>query len=64
MILDTALSARVGEHVTTWRKGLIPRARHIGQLGAVAFQSGKALPAEQALPVYLRDEIAVKQRRS
>ncbi len=35
-----------------------PRASAIARLGAAAFQNGKAVPVERALPVYLRDKVA------
>jgi len=35
-----------------------PRAVHVVSLAAAAFATGTALPAEQALPVYLRNEVA------
>lgn len=57
-----ALLEHLKEHVTNWQKQVNPLARHVGHLGAVAFQAGKALPAEQALPVYVRDDVAVKQK--
>ena len=59
-----ALLARLAKQVTTWRPRLDPRARHIGRLGAVACRVGKAIPAELALPVYIRDDVAVKQVKS
>ena len=34
----------------------------IARLGAAGFEAGDALPAELALPVYLRDKVAVKPR--
>ncbi|CAA6827012.1 MAG: TsaB protein, required for threonylcarbamoyladenosine (t(6)A) formation in tRNA [uncultured Thiotrichaceae bacterium] len=35
-----------------------PSAKYIALLGNVAFEAGKALPAELAQPVYLRDKVA------
>ena len=58
------LLQRLGNRVADWRKQVSPRARDVGRLGAVAFQAGKAISAEQALPVYVRDEVAVKQTKS
>jgi tRNA threonylcarbamoyladenosine biosynthesis protein TsaB len=37
---------------------LFPRAEEIGRLGLAVFQAGDGVPAEQALPVYLRDRVA------
>ena len=59
-----ALLQRLGGRVTDWRKQVHPRARDVAQLGAVAVQAGKAIAAEQALPVYVRDDVAAKQARS
>jgi tRNA threonylcarbamoyladenosine biosynthesis protein TsaB len=55
-----ALPARLGTHLTQWHTGCYPRARSIARLGAVGFESGKAVAPEQALPVYIRDEVAKK----
>lgn len=37
---------------------LLPRAAHMVPLAVADFSAGKALPAEQAIPVYLRDQVA------
>ena len=36
----------------------LPEAAHIARLAVRDFEAGKAVPAEQARPVYLRDEVA------
>jgi tRNA threonylcarbamoyladenosine biosynthesis protein TsaB len=41
-----------------------PRASMIAQLGAEYFRLGLAVPPEQALPVYLRDNVAKKPKRA
>ncbi|HEX6549244.1 MAG TPA: tRNA (adenosine(37)-N6)-threonylcarbamoyltransferase complex dimerization subunit type 1 TsaB [Gammaproteobacteria bacterium] len=38
--------------------GLLPEARDVASLAAQAYGRGEYLPAEQALPVYLRDQVA------
>ncbi|MGB1271013.1 MAG: tRNA (adenosine(37)-N6)-threonylcarbamoyltransferase complex dimerization subunit type 1 TsaB [Endozoicomonas sp.] len=38
-----------------------PHAWDIAVLAAVDFQEGRLLPAEQAMPVYLRDKVALKK---
>ena len=57
------LSLRLGDKINEWRRQCLPRARHVAELGAAAFQAGQAVPPEQALPVYVRDEVAAKQSR-
>ena len=39
---------------------IYPHARHIARLAAREFEAGKAVPAEQAVPVYIRDKVALK----
>jgi tRNA threonylcarbamoyladenosine biosynthesis protein TsaB len=39
-----------------------PRAQDIALLGVAGFRNGEAVGADYALPVYLRDEVALKQR--
>ncbi len=39
-------------------EGLLPRAAEIARLAAPEVAAGRFVPAEQALPVYLRDDVA------
>jgi len=39
-------------------EGLLPRAVEVALLGAREVTAGRSFPAEQALPVYLRDDVA------
>jgi tRNA threonylcarbamoyladenosine biosynthesis protein TsaB len=36
-----------------------PQARHVATLAVREFKAGRAMPPEQALPVYLRDKVAL-----
>ncbi len=56
-----ALLARLGGRVAAWHKEIYPHARDVARLGAAAVQAGRAVAAELALPVYVRDDVAVKQ---
>ena len=55
-----ALRARYAERLAGIMPDVIPHARHIARLGALEFEAGRAVPAEQALPVYLRDKVALR----
>ena len=57
------LLKRLDGYVTTWREKRYPLARDVAHLGIAGFREGRTVIAEQALPVYIRDEIAVKQKR-
>jgi len=57
------LLEHLGDRVRDWRAQCFPHARFVGQLGADEYARGGALAPEQALPVYLRDEVAVKRTR-
>ncbi len=56
-----ALQTRLKQHATQWLRGCYPRARAVAELGAADFAAGKAVAPEQALPVYIRDDVAVKK---
>jgi tRNA threonylcarbamoyladenosine biosynthesis protein TsaB len=50
-----ALNVRVHE-------GLYPRADAVARLGVLEFLAGRTVSAEQALPVYVRDDVAQPPR--
>lgn len=56
-----ALRTLLGPRLIGCDPQLLPHAHEIALLGAAAFAAGHALPAEQALPVYLRDQVAHKR---
>ncbi len=39
----------------------LPKASAIARLGVLGFKQGQAVPVEQAMPVYLRDNVAKKE---
>jgi len=55
------LMERLEGHVTSWRARCFPRARFVVQLAVNAYEKGMTVAPEHALPVYVRDEVAVKQ---
>lgn len=59
---SVALRACVGAGLSVWQEGRYPRADDLARLAADDVAKGKALAAEQALPVYVRDEVAVKTK--
>jgi len=58
-----ALQARLREAAGAWDGRRYPAARDVAALAAAGYGRGEAVAAEQALPVYLRDEVAVKPSR-
>ncbi len=55
------LKARLGDRVQDWSQGGHPHARDVARLGESGFNNDEAVSAEHALPVYLRDNVAVRQ---
>lgn len=53
-----ALAARLAVQGLRLHEGLLPRADAIAVLGARVLAAGQGLPADQALPVYVRDDVA------
>ena len=57
------LTRKLGSCLTEWRAKAFPTGRAVATLpGAAAFTAGQAVSPEQAIPVYIRDEVAVKQK--
>jgi tRNA threonylcarbamoyladenosine biosynthesis protein TsaB len=56
-----ALEARFGYRLDAFRHAALPHASAIARLGARAMRAGLAVPAHLALPVYLRDKVALTE---
>ena len=56
-----ALGERLGGVLTEINPELLCSAHDVALLGAAAFAAGEGVPAEQGLPVYLRDQVAWKK---
>jgi len=52
-----AAVAQSGSRVELMDQPLYPAARHLMELGVAAWRRGESLPAEQAVPVYLRNKV-------
>jgi tRNA threonylcarbamoyladenosine biosynthesis protein TsaB len=57
---SAALSKRYAGRLSEIRPELYPHARQIAALGVRQFEQGNGVPAEQALPVYIRDKVALR----
>lgn len=55
---QSVLQDRLASSLSGADPGLLPEARDVAALAAHAYGRGECLPAEQALPVYLRDQVA------
>jgi tRNA threonylcarbamoyladenosine biosynthesis protein TsaB len=53
-----ALATRLVAAGLQLHEGIYPRADAVARLGAVEFAAGRGVPAEMALPVYIRDDVA------
>jgi tRNA threonylcarbamoyladenosine biosynthesis protein TsaB len=56
-----ALLMRLSHRINRYETHNLPRASAIAKLGLVSFHQGHTVPAEHALPVYLRDKVAKKE---
>lgn len=57
------LRPRLGARLAGWDGGRYPHARDVAALAAPIYKEGGALPPEQALPVYLRDNVATPKQK-
>lgn len=60
---EQALRARLGRTLTGVKRNIYPHARDVATLASAAVARGETLPAEQAVPVYIRDDVAKKSAR-
>ncbi len=56
------LTARLAGRLAGWTPGAFPHAADLARLAVPALAAGRAVRADEAVPVYIRDEVAVKQR--
>jgi tRNA threonylcarbamoyladenosine biosynthesis protein TsaB len=54
------LRERYGTQLANVLPSVLPHARAVAALGARALARGEGVPAEQAVPVYVRDKVALK----
>lgn len=59
-----ALRERLAQRLSGVYADILPRARDVAALAVSVFESGGGLPAENALPVYVREKVAEKPRGS
>ncbi len=57
---EAVLGARLGAQRAGAETEIFPHARDVAELGAALIAAGAGVSARQALPVYLRDEVARK----
>jgi tRNA threonylcarbamoyladenosine biosynthesis protein TsaB len=55
-----ALKRRYEGRLAEVRPELYPHAREIARLGVSELECGRKMPAEQALPIYIRDKVALR----
>lgn len=61
-VYHASLQQLMGSGLAGWRPHCLPHARHVAELGVAGLLAGQAVTAEAALPIYVRDDIAVKKR--
>lgn len=59
-----ALARRAGSRLRDWRPQQSPQARSMAELARAAVKAGQTVSPEQAVPVYLRDNVAAKPVRA
>jgi len=56
------LQQQLGPRLAGWQPKCLPQARHVAELGIAGYRTGAAIAADLALPIYVRDDVAVKQK--
>lgn len=57
---EAALRRRYTGRLSAIMPEVFPHAKDIARLGAREFEAGRTVPAERAVPVYLRDKVALR----
>ena len=57
---EAALKRRYAGRLSVIMPQVFPHARDIAQLAVPEFEQGRAVPAEHAAPVYIRDKVALR----
>ena len=60
MLRLSGIRQRYGARLDGVAPGLHPHARSVAWLAAPVLAAGGGLPAEQAAPIYVRDQVALK----
>lgn len=61
-VFGDALAARYHGQLARVQSRIFPHAREVAQLALPVLAAGHGLPAEQAVPLYVRDKVASKMR--
>lgn len=56
------LTARLAGRIEGWTPNAFPRAADLARLALPVLAAGRAVRAEEAVPVYIRDEVAARRR--
>jgi tRNA threonylcarbamoyladenosine biosynthesis protein TsaB len=56
------LQQRLPGVLARWERGVLPQARHLAVLAAAVLAAGGALAPEEAVPVYVRDDVAARMK--
>ena len=59
-IHEAALKRRYAGRLSAIMPDVFPHARDIARLAAREFEAGRTVPAERAVPVYIRDKVALR----
>ncbi|MBS3953966.1 MAG: tRNA (adenosine(37)-N6)-threonylcarbamoyltransferase complex dimerization subunit type 1 TsaB [Methylomicrobium sp.] len=60
-VYSEVLLAKLPQSVISFDADRLPRASAVASLGVQGMLAGKAVPVEEAMPVYLRDKVAKKE---
>lgn len=60
-VYQSVLRAKLADQISHYDSSPLPRARSIAVLGDHGFAMQRAVPVDQAMPVYLRDKVAKKE---